>query len=757
MKNSSTEALSLAKHEEMEAILQGKWIKMKKLVRVLTVAVIYCASTSALASSDETGCRWDSDCALGGSPYLAPDNDTRINLLMLLAQQRNLPIALSEVPQDVSRSRGYTFGVFKGTAQPDSEATKANNAQQSAAPVQPESALDAMASKLAIAPSAFSEVSEENEGRWVSNNRDSLSQFFTALLADQQLDKPDRELLALRRVAIFRGEQDTDRFLPLMQHFVASSPAAAFRDYLTNAELFYKGKFPEAEAGFLDLKESEQPWVAETATYMLFRVALNQATEHAVDEYGMFEINKVNKQAAELALQRAEAYVTAHPGGAYVDSVLGLYRRVYWYLGDWPRLAQRYESQMANAKNIDSLSALIDENDQILLSRIIPYKSDEQPFTSVADTPLQTFTQTMKWLRKYSLENKETPKVTAEILQSYKPMFEKANMLPVWQYMHNAWLFYQQADYPAVLAAIKPAAELSPNDIVAFSQQVIYGNALVMQNKLPEAEAHWRHLLTLKLSPHQQQYLQLMLATSLAQNNNAAAIFAPESPINNLRYRSLVLKTLANKALLQQQAASAPTDEEKTIALHTLLIRDLMVGYYQGYLDDKLLKKHIRSTLDPEVFGDVALARFDWNGSYTEPGYFCAPLGQTVTALAKNKTDGHALNCLGEFFRTAYPAQMSTEAEMVGNEALEILARLAMVKDTAPGRLAYYQQVIVDAKSEPEDKTYALYRAVMCFSPSGYNDCDSQEIPIEMRQRWFNQLKKNYKGNQWEKRLKYYW
>ncbi|WP_051916503.1 MULTISPECIES: hypothetical protein [unclassified Serratia (in: enterobacteria)] len=726
---------------------------MKKLVQAVTAAAIYCVSPFAVASFDDMSCRWDSGCALGGSPYLDPDNDTRANLLMLLAEQRGFPIALPALPQEVSRSRSYAFGVFKGSQQPVAD----DQSAQTPALTPSEIALNAMAAKVGIAPSVLSEVSVENEGRWVSNNKDSLGQFFSALLADQQLDQPDRDLLALRRVAIYRGEQDTDRFLPLMQHFVAGSHAAAFRDYLSNAERFYQGKFPEAEAGFLDLKESDQPWVAETATYMLFRVALNQATEHAVDEYGMFEIDKVNKQAAELALQRAEGYLTAHPGGAYVDSVRGLYRRVYWYLADWQNLAQLYESQLASAKNIDSLSALIDENDQILLSRLIPYKSAEQPFTSVADTPLQTFTQTMKWLRKYSIENKDSPKVTAEVLQSYKPMFEKANMLPVWQYMHNAWLFYQQKDYPAVLATIKPADQLAANDIVAFSQQVMYGNALSILNKLPEAEAHWRHLLTLKLSPYQQQYLQLMLATNLVQNNNAAAIFAPESPINNLRYRALVLKTLANKALLQQQAASAPTDEEKTIALHTLLIRDLMAGDYQGYLEDKLLKKPIRSTLDPEAFGDVDLATFDWNGSDTEQGYFCAPLEQTAAVLAKNKTDAHALNCLGEFFRTTALAQINTEPELEGNEALEVLARLAMAQHNEQGRLAYYQWVIADPKAEPEDKTYALYRAVMCFSPSGYNGCDRQEIPKEMRQRWFNQLKKNYKGNQWEKRLKYYW
>ncbi|VEI75613.1 Uncharacterised protein [Serratia fonticola] len=71
--------------------------------------------------------------------------------------------------------------------------------------------------------------------------------------------------------------------------------------------------------------------------------------------------------------------------------------------------------------------------------------------------------------------------------------------------------------------------------------------------------------------------------------------------------------------------------------------------------------------------------------------------------------------------------------------------------------MKYYQQVIADPKAEPEDKTYALYRAVMCFSPSGYNSCDRQEISQKTRQRWFNLLKSQYKGNQWEQKLKYYW
>lgn len=725
---------------------------MKKRILAALVAATAGTSPTVMASFDEISCRWSDYCSMSGVPYLAAANDTRINLLMLAAGMRNLPVGLSSVPQEISRSRGYIFGVFPGEAVPETD----QNTPPSPTAAPQNDPLNAQALSLGIKPSGLSGFSAENEGRWISNNPLSLSQFFQALLDDRQLDQAERDLLALRRAKIYRGEAQPEQFLPLMENYAAGSHAAAFRDYLSSAEQFYHGQFTDADTGFQRLKESDQKWVAETATYMLFRVALNQITENAEDQYGMFDPLWANKDAGAQALQRAQAYLAAYPNGEYVDSVQGLQRRVNWYLSDWPRLAQLYESEITAATDITTLGAMVDEGDQILLSRYIPYDSAEQPFISSADAPLLTFIQTMKWLRQYNLDNPSMPKVTDEMLQGYKPMFVAANQLPLWEYMHNAWLFYQQKDYAAVTTAIQPAAQLAANDLIAFSQQILYGDALMKQENWQGAEAHWRHLLGLKLSPYQQQYMQLMLATALIQENKAAAIFAPDSPINNLRYRSVVLKTLANKALLQQQAAGAPNDEEKTIALHTLLFKDLMVGDYQGFIDDSQLKKNIKQTPDPQVFGDVALSIFDWNGSQTEPGYFCASLDSNVAVLAKNKTDPHAMNCVAEFLRTTF-ADINTEAEMGANEQLDELARAELDKDKAHGRLKYYQQVIANPKAEPEDKTYALYRAVMCFSPSGYNSCDRQEISQKTRQRWFSLLKSQYKGNQWEQQLKYYW
>lgn len=731
---------------------------MNKLILAVMITTLYGTSPLVLASSDDDmSCRWSEYCTLSGAPYLAADNDTRINLLMLTTSARNLPLAVSELPNNIRLSRAYYFGLFKGTEQPT---PAIGNPKPTTAPVVAPQAtvLDAQALKLGIKPSDLTNVPSEaeSEGRWVSNNPASVSQFFQALLADPQLSDAERNLLALGRTKIYRGEEQTEQSSPAKALYATGSHAAAFRDYLINAQLFYLGQFSDADAGFLSLKESDQKWIAETATYMLFRVALNQMTENATDQYGMFTLAKVNKQAGVLALQRADNYLTTYPGGDYVDSVRGLLRRVNWYLSDWPHLAQLYESGISAATNIDVLADMIDEADQILLSRDIPYRSEEQPFISTDATPLLTFTQTMKWLRKNNLKSDSTPKVSAEMLQSYKPMFAAANKLPLWEYLYNAWLFYQQQDYSTLIATIQPASKLPANDPIAFSQQILYGKALDQSDKRAKAESHWRHLLGLELNPHQLQYVQLMLTTTLVHENKVADIFAAESPITNLRYRSLVLKSMANKALLQQQATAAPTDEEKSIALYMLLFNELMVGDYQGFIEDKPLIKAIKPLADAATFADVDLSVFTWDGKDTEAGYFCRSLDETVAVLATNKTDPHAMNCLAEFFRTS-PAKVYIDAEIGGNEELDQLTFDEHKRDNAEGRLKFYQWVISDATAEPEDKTYALYRAVMCFAPSGYNTCDQQEIAPQTRQRWFNLLKTQYKGNPWEQKLKYYW
>ncbi|MGL9736187.1 MAG: hypothetical protein ACR5LF_13075 [Symbiopectobacterium sp.] len=86
---------------------------------------------------------------------------------------------------------------------------------------------------------------------------------------------------------------------------------------MINAVAFYQGLFEQANSGFQLLTTANQPWVAETARYMLIRVSLNQAMENALDEYNMFNVDKADKEQGRRAVKSIDAYLQAYPKGRY--------------------------------------------------------------------------------------------------------------------------------------------------------------------------------------------------------------------------------------------------------------------------------------------------------------------------------------------------------------------------------------------------------------------------------------------------------
>ncbi|MFW2044406.1 hypothetical protein ACG9ZE_22525, partial [Acinetobacter sp. ULE_I053] len=59
--------------------------------------------------------------------------------------------------------------------------------------------------------------------------------------------------------------------------------------------------------------------------------------------------------------------------------------------------------------------------------------------------------------------------------------------------------------------------------------------------------------------------------------------------------------------------------------------------------------------------------------------------------------------------------------------------------------------------SKSEFQAYALYSAVMCYSPSSINVCGGKDATKSTRKKWYTQIKRDYPNTTWEKSLKYYW
>lgn len=714
------------------------------MVRKTPLALSFCAllasASQAFASFDMADCTWsDERCLLKGDPILTPDNDSRDNLLRLLSEAKSFAVPVQSMPADITRSRDFYFAYHPQWDDIDVRTDSSAQTQNATSPLARQMAT------LQVEPVEFNHDGEQ-ENRFVSNNADSVSQFFAALQSDAALTAEQKQALAQARLGLYSGA-NAEQITASLAALPADSVALTYKTYLTGAAHFYAGEYESAAQTFTSLLKSDRPWLAETAQYMLMRTALNKSSQNSVGEYGDFDIARINREDALLAQKEAQTYLQRWPEGRYADSAHGMLRRIHWYLQDWTSLAGLYEQAFQQAADAQALRNLVIEYDNVYGMQFY----DQSVQDAFADAPLVSYIEMLRALR---LNSDQKPTLTQANLDASKPVFEKSGKLPLWRDLQlNLWLVTEND--AAILQAVTPAQKLPAHDILAFSEQVLYGNALMGQKQWSAARDFWSTLLKLSQDNEQRQYVQAKLAATLVYSGDTAAMFAPDSAVTSLRYRSRVLKTVATPEQLRQQVSQGPNNEERTIALHTLLVRDLTENRFSDWLQDRKLASAITQPVIGEAFDDVNLSTFDWNGDAAEAGYVCRSLNDTVGTLSKNPDDAHALNCLGEFFRTSQ-THVDLWKDSAGNGVLE-----AAIDRKHPvgqyDRQSYYQQVITSPQAEHEDRSYALYRAIMCYAPSGANECGGEEVDKQQRKGWFTQLKTQYPGSPWAQKLKYYW
>jgi hypothetical protein len=237
-------------------------------------------------------------------------------------------------------------------------------------------------------------------------------------------------------------------------------------------------------------------------------------------------------------------------------------------------------------------------------------------------------------------------------------------------------------------------------------------------------------------------------------------VFAANSVVRDPDIREILLRYHAGPALLRKQAANAASDREQQVAIFTLLYKDLTRGAYGDFLRDYALipanaKPRAQDDYLAPRYTDIAL--FRWTG---EGEFACPPLKTVATTLAAKPRDAQGLLCLGEFIRTQgldpdyYGVTQFLDEQP---EADELGGTPSLFPGKRFSRLGGYKAVMTDSTTTPANRAYALYRAVNCYAPAGYNGCDSTEATKMQRKGWFDQLKGQYPKSVWAKKLRYYW
>ncbi|HEY4031201.1 MAG TPA: hypothetical protein VGM25_12705 [Caulobacteraceae bacterium] len=700
---------------------------LRKLLAVVFLAAGFLVPACAWASGDY-GCSvsWTlrpadpTEC--DNHPFLSPTNDSRVNLHLLLldAGKAQLdPGAPAKWPAD-----RYP-------------------AQLGLSPFMLEDLEALIEPRPTPAPGEAIADNVEGEGSRCNSNAAGARQF-AAALGGSAASPADRAALLAARAALKPGCVDNpDPVAASAPPVQAASPMGkAFAAYLAGAAAFYDGRYDPAAQSFGSLQASPHPWLKETARYMLGRVALNRAQAGASDEFGRLDLAKIDAKAVAAARTAFEAYLHDYPNGAYAVSARGLLRRVDWLGGkdgDLSRdVAQALGVTDPKARNVTEV-ALVREADSKLMSR------EGVQGTAISDPLLLAAFDLMH------MRGRDPTVLTHEILDAQKPIF--AGHEALFDYLRAAYLFQDDKNPGAALALLPKTTPSGPMTYLEFSRQVLKGLALEETGDHAGARALWLALMPAARPPLQHADLELALALNYERSGSIDQVFAAGSPITDPDLRELLLTNSAGPDLLRRQAqASAVPERERRLALYTLLYKELTRDRYAAFVKDLALLPPAEPARAEQTRPEPDLAPFRWDGQ-TPEGYVCPPLKTLAQSLAQDPAKAESRICLDEAARLG---------GLDGSLGVPLMMnQLGSAPSQFPGgpysRLESYKALLADPKTPAAVRTYALYRAVQCYAPSGYNGCGGKDAPKSQRKAWFQTLKTTYAGSVWAKRLKYYW
>ncbi|WP_284124950.1 tol-pal system YbgF family protein [Parerythrobacter aestuarii] len=705
---------------------------------LLAVATLLGASWAApaLASGDYCEPLWrpenpDLNCA--GSIPIAPGNDSRINLFLLLQDRAGNDGAGLAYPDTQWRSfYGRNF-------------MRWNNLYDAWYPDGGES--------LNFGYGYAGRCQTEESGK---------TAFLKAVDALRGLKGETRTLLSTSRDRL--GEicdrsrreaklpSDGGYFLNIGANGIGDAPFG-FMAYLEASASFYGGNWDRATDyyGLIHAADVDD-WLTETSKYMVARTLLNQAIASAEDDWGWFPLAQVDAEVAMRSEKAFSNYLEAYPEGRYAASARGLLRKALWLQRDYARLGATYADAFA-AVDPDTPEAarLISEIDDKYLIRN-PGKVND-PYLAAANLLLR-----MRSENYYFAGDDAPEQLTQTELDSQALVF--ADHPELYGFLKASFAFYVDKDYAVVRELLPDDARQDRYSPLAFSRQYLRGLALHALGDRNE-EGFWRELIGGAQGLYQRPAVELALARALEQKGEVGDAFVANSPIRDWRIRRMLLGLSAGPRLLKQQARADGPNNEAAFALFTALFRQLQHGEYAGFLEDYPLAAKYPSDQDSGSLWGVMDAEkapvYLFRSGEFSAGYACPSLEATAQVLARDPTSSKARLCLGEFYRLNGFDEFEFVRSWYGEDGAGQLGTSTSYPGKVTHRLDLYRAVMADTSAARGDKAYALYRAIRCYAPSNNNTCGGEGVEENVRAAWFRRLKRDYADTAWAKELEYYW
>ncbi len=688
--------------------------------------------------------------------FLSPSNDTRVNLLLMMADLR--PAKPGPVPKKSTSIHPveplFLWEQFAGTlgSQADKDAVRNGD-------------MDAQKN-----PTSCPATLPPDDP------------FALALQADHELKPEERDVLLKARQQTQSGcaADASAGAVAGAEKATKTVSAKAYALYIEGATEFWRSDYDKAAATFSSLATAQPAWVRETAIYMIGRSLINRAQVGAFDEYGSFKkdwhADPKTVSGAEAALDK---YLQQYPKGVYAQSARGLKRRGYWLAGDIARLQEEYGALLLlspEQRNVSDIE-LVQEIDNKITT---PPDTFGAPREGAQGDELFRSTQNPLLLAMLDLQAMRTPEkvrgssesegnhddlVPIARLQQQKPYF--AAQMPLYEYLLAAHAFYIENKPAEVLRMIPDAARQGSFSYVQFSRQMLRGMALEAL-KDHNALGFWMQMLPGAQAAYERPALELAIAYHEERAGEIRNVFAPASPVHYPYLREVLLAKVADADLLRTQAKNTNAPQhERDIALFTLLYKEVTRGNSGNFLKDLALvpptaptdgyftlDDYPHSYFPPDEYQPSPIPLGIFLHDKTNANFGCPGLRTSEEQLVKDADNPTARLCVADFVRlnqsVTYLESMTSSGDELGDTPSLFPGGIFVRMDT-------YMAVLANAKSSRNDKAYALFRAVNCYAPSGNNDCGGKDVPKAQRKAWFTTLKHDYADTRWANALQYYW
>ena len=669
----------------------------------------YCAPNFNLDGSDYNAC--------SNLPVLIPGNDNRTNMTLLLS---NLGLAqIKTLKPDLNLwSAQYGSVPFDVTSLPTVTENKINNKRQ---------------------PFKLNQDQVSYEERCISLQQGKQT-FIDQVKANKNIPTAEKQLLIDARSKLIDCEK-TIALISVNPNWSATT--RQYASYLNGSILFYNANFSAASKIYIALSQVEDPWLKETAQYMLIRTELNTAFASAQDQYGDINPEKIDHVSVKNFFNNITEYLKLYPQGQYVASARGLMRRGLWLTDRQDLLINEIVWQINHPQSplynleMNQLPAELDR--RVFRSEKFNPKLLNEPF----------FLTTYNLMQMRKTGDEKYKPITWAQLNNQKAFFKTQPEL--FKYLQAAHLFYVQGKNQEALSYL-PKANRQTNSTLQLSQQFLIGQILEKQNKV-QAQQHWLQLHQHANDGNAKALFETALANHFNQSQNTQAFIGKNAQISQAILQKNFISNFANEDALQTIIqSSTSTQNQKNTAIYTILSKSLdaqnfvlfnqnvqylpkNTAQYKSYESNDALKEQ------------PPFADFIWQGSNITPQLKCPDLITLSKQLAQSPKNALLNVCLGEYMRHSHYGDYYYSWH--NDEQNQF-------KGTPFARGTVYKKII---KNEPNGdlKAYALYRSVMCYSPNGTNDCGDIEVSKNTRKQWFDQLKRDYPNSNWAKSLKYYW